>query len=173
MPLYPFEDKFPVIHPTAYVHPQAALIGDVTIGEECFVGAGAVLRGDFGRIRVGPGTSLQENCVLHVGMEKMNAIAGEVVIAHGAILHDVDIQNYVLVGMGAILMSGVTCADHVIIAAGSVVKTGFRIPANVVVAGNPAKIIKAISKEQRDQIHRGVETYRELVGRYKKSEMGA
>jgi phenylacetic acid degradation protein len=167
MPLYPFENKTPIVHLSAYVHPQAALIGDVTIGEGSFIGAGAVLRGDFGKIRIGPGTSIQENCVLHVGIDKSNEIAENVVIAHGAILHDVDIKNYVLVGMGSILMSGVICEDHVIIAAGSVVKADFHIPANVIVAGNPAKIVKALSPEQRTQIHRGVETYRDLARRYK------
>jgi carbonic anhydrase/acetyltransferase-like protein (isoleucine patch superfamily) len=170
MPLYPFENKFPVIHPTTYVHPQAAIIGDVTIGEGCFIGAGAALRGDFGKIRVGPGTSIQENCVLHVGIERTNEIAGNVVIAHGAILHDVAIKQFVLVGMGAIVMSGVVCEDHVIIAAGSVIKDNFHIPANVIVAGNPARIVKALSPEQRERIHRGVETYKDLARRYKEAE---
>lgn len=170
MGIYTFENKTPKIHPSTYVHPQAAIIGDVEIAGDCFVGPGAMLRGDFGKIRIGPETSMQDNCVIHVGFTEGVFIAGRVIIAHGAILHDVVINSYVLIGMGSILMTGVTCGDHVIIAAGSLVKENFHLPSGVVVAGNPAKIIKSISEEQRNRIHQGVKTYKELAGRYKKSE---
>jgi carbonic anhydrase/acetyltransferase-like protein (isoleucine patch superfamily) len=92
-----------------------------------------------------------------------------VIIAHGAILHDTTIKPYVLVGMGSILMTGVFCEDHVMIAAGSIVKENFHIPSNVVVAGNPARIVKSLSDDQRNRIHQGVKTYQDLVKRYKKS----
>lgn len=166
MALYTFENKTPVIHASAYVHPQAVIIGEVTIGEDCFVGPGAVLRGDFGKIAIGPGTCVQDNAVIHVGFTEGVSIAGKVIIAHGAILHDVTIASYVLIGMGSILMTGVICQDHVMIAAGSVVKSDFRIPSNMVVAGNPARIVKALSPDQRNQIHRGVKTYQDLARRY-------
>jgi carbonic anhydrase/acetyltransferase-like protein (isoleucine patch superfamily) len=168
MSIYKFENKIPRIAKTSYVHPQAAIIGDVEIAEDCFIGAGATLRGDFGKISIGRGTSIQENCVIHVGGEKMVSIDSNVIIAHGAILHDATIRSYVLVGMGSILMSGVFCEDHIMIAAGSVVKENFHIPSNVVVAGNPARIVKPLSDDQRKRIHQGVRTYHELVKRYKK-----
>jgi carbonic anhydrase/acetyltransferase-like protein (isoleucine patch superfamily) len=167
MSIYKFKNKIPNIAKTSYVHPQAAIIGDVEIGDDCFIGAGAVLRGDFGKIRVGRGTSIQENCVIHVGGE-MVSIDSNVIIAHGAILHDATIKSYVLIGMGSILMNGAFCEDHVMIAAGSIVKENFHIPPNVVVAGNPARIVKPLSDEQRRRIHQGVKTYHDLVKQYKK-----
>jgi len=170
MPIYKFEKKIPKIAKTSYVHPQAVIIGDVEIGQGCFIGAGAVLRGDFGEIRIGRGTSIQENCVIHAGGKEMASVGSNVIIAHGAILHDVTIKSYVLVGMGSILMTGAFCEDHVMIAAGSVVKENFHIPSNVVVAGNPARIIKSLSGDQRKRIHQGVKTYQDLVKRYKKSK---
>jgi carbonic anhydrase/acetyltransferase-like protein (isoleucine patch superfamily) len=169
MPIYEFENKIPRIAKTTYVHPQAVLIGDVEVKGACFIGAGAVLRGDFGKIRIGQGTSIQENCVIHAGGEQPVSIHSNVVIAHGALIHDAIIKSYVLVGMGAVLMTGVSCEDHVLIAAGSVVKEHFHIPSNVVVAGNPARIIKPLSEDQRKRIHEGVKIYQDLVKRYKKS----
>lgn len=163
---YTFENKTPKIHPSAYVHPQAVLIGDVEIAGDCFIGPGAVLRGDFGKIQIGPRTSIQDNVVIHGGFTEGVSIAGNVIVGHGAILHDVILNSYVLIGMGSILMTGVTCEDHVMISAGSVVKENFHIPANVVVAGNPARIVKPLSEEQKTRIYQGVKTYQELTKRY-------
>jgi len=170
MPSYRFEKKVPKVAKTSYVHPQASIIGDVEIADGCFIGAGASLRGDFGKISIGRGTSIQENCVIHVGDRGIVSIDSNVIIAHGAILHDVTIESYVLVGMGSILMSGVFCGDHIMIAAGSIVKEDFHIPSNVVVAGNPARIVKPLSDDQRRRIHEGVKMYHDLVKRYKKSK---
>ena len=167
MGIYTFENKTPVIHESTYVHPQAAIIGDVEIAGNCFIGPGAVLRGDFDKIRIGPGTSIQDNCVIHVGFREGVSIAGQVVIGHGAILHDVTIDSYVLIGMGSILMSGVTIEDHVMIAAGSVVKEDFHIPSGVLAAGNPARIVKALSEDQKTRIHQSAKTYQDLARRYK------
>lgn len=170
MSIHRFENKIPRIAKTSYVHPQAVIIGDVEIADECFIGAGAVLRGDFGKISIGRGTSIQENSVIHVRGDGMVSIGSDVIIAHGAILHDTTIKPYVLVGMGSILMTGVFCEDHVMIAAGSVVKENFHIPSNVVVAGNPARIVKSLSDDLRKRIYQGVKTYQDLVKRYKKSK---
>jgi phenylacetic acid degradation protein len=170
MSIYKFENKIPKIAKTSYVHPQAAIIGDVEIGDHCFIGAGAILRGDFGKISIGRGTSIQENSVVHVGEEGMVSIGSHVIIAHGAILHDTTIGSYVLVGMGSILMAGVFCEDHVMIGAGSLVRENFHIPSNVVVAGNPARILRPLSDDQRKRIYQGVKTYHDLVKRYKKSK---
>ena len=170
MAIYSFENKTPVIHPSTYVHPQAAIIGDVEIAGECFIGPGAVLRGDFGKIQIGPATRIQDNCVIHVGFTEGVSIAGHVVIGHGAILHDVIINSYILIGMGSILMTGVTCEDHVMIAAGSIVKENFHIPVDVLAAGNPARIVKPLSEDQRNRIHQSVKTYRDLAKRYQSQD---
>jgi len=167
MTVYTFENKTPIIHPTAYVHPRASLIGEVEIGADCFIGAGAVLRGDFGAIRIGGGSCIQDNCVIHVGFSPLVSIAENVIIAHGSILHDVTVASYVLVGMGSILLPGVTCESYAIISAGSLVKENFRIPSHSLVAGNPAKIIRPLSEDQKNRILEGVKTYQDLTRRYK------
>jgi phenylacetic acid degradation protein len=169
MAIYPFENKTPIIHHTAYVHPQASIIGDVEIADHCFIGAGAVLRGDFGAIRIGSGSCIQDNCVIHVGFTSAVSIAENVIVAHGAILHDVIIAPYVLIGMGSILMTGVSCQDYVMIAAGSLVKENFQIPSHTVVAGSPARIIKPLPEEQKNRIIEGVKAYQDLTKRYKNS----
>lgn len=169
MPIYKFENKIPKISKTTYVHPQAVVIGDVEIGDHCFVGAGAVIRGDFGKIRIGSGISIQENCILHGDVGETLLIHDNVIIGHGAILHDATIHSFVLIGMNAILLNKVVCEEYVLIGAASVVKEGFHIPSNVLVAGNPAKIIKPLSKEQKRQIHQGIRNYKNLVKRYKKN----
>ena len=170
MSIYPFEDKIARISKSAYVHPQAAIIGEVEIADDCFIGAGAVLRGDFGKISIGRGTSIQENSVIHVGEKGLVSISDNVIVAHGAMLHDVSIKSYVLVGMGSILMAGVFCEDHVMIGAGSIVKENFHIPTHVVVAGNPARVVKPLLEDQIKRLHEGVKTYQDLVKRYKKSK---
>jgi phenylacetic acid degradation protein len=170
MPIYKFENKIPKIAKTSYVHPQATIIGDVEIADGCFIGAGAILRGDFGKISIGRGTSIQENCVIHAGGVRMVSVGSNVIVAHGAILHDVTIKSYVLVGMGSVLMTGVFCEDHVMIGAGSIVKENFHIPSSVVVAGNPARIVKSLSDDQRKRIYHGVKTYQDVVKRYKKTK---
>jgi carbonic anhydrase/acetyltransferase-like protein (isoleucine patch superfamily) len=169
MPVYQFEKKVPKISKSSYIHPQAVIIGDVEIGVGCFIGAGAVLRGDFGKIKIGHGTIIQENCVLHGSPDETVSIHNNVIITHGAIVHDVTLKSYVLVGMGAILMNKVICEDHVLIAAGSLVGEGFHVPSNVLIAGSPAKIIKPLSKEQRKVIHQGLKLYQNLAKRYKKT----
>ena len=169
MPIYEFENKSPKIAKTSYVHPQAVIIGNVEIEGRCYIGAGAVLRGDFGSIKVGTGSSVQDNAVLHADHAKPILIQKNVIIAHNATVHGATIGSFVLVGMGAILMNGVSCGDHVMIGAGALVMEGDRIPPNVVVAGNPSRVIKPLSKVQRERIHQGAKTYQNLVKRYKRS----
>ena len=169
MPIYQLEKKIPKVSKTSYIHPQAVIIGDVEIGDRCFIAAGAVLRADSGKIRIGNGTSIQENAVLHVDIHENTIIHDHVIIAHGAILHGATVKSYVLVGMNSVLMNGVFCEDHVLIASGSLVKEGFHIPSNVLVVGNPAKIVKPLSREQKKAIHQGVKDYLDFVKRYKKS----
>jgi carbonic anhydrase/acetyltransferase-like protein (isoleucine patch superfamily) len=169
MPIYQLDGKSPKISKTSYVHPQAVIIGNVEIGSHCFVGPGAVLRGDFGRIKIGEKTIIQENCILHVGVNETTSIHDHVIITHGAVVHDVTLKPYVVVGMGAILMHGVFVEDHVLIGAGSLVKEGVHIRSRTVVAGSPARIIKPLSNEQKKGIHRGVKLYQDLLKRYLKT----
>jgi carbonic anhydrase/acetyltransferase-like protein (isoleucine patch superfamily) len=166
MPLYTFEGKTPKISEDSYVHPQATIIGAVSIGKKCFIGPGAVLRGDLGEIEVGDGTNIQDNCVLHA--DKKIVISHNIIIGHGAIIHDAILKSGVVVGMGAVVMNGVVAEEDVIIGAGSVVKERFKIPKGKIAVGNPARIVTNVHEEVKQKILDGVKHYQELSERYKK-----
>ena len=164
MPIYEFEGNRPQIDEEAYVHPEAVLIGSVKIGRKCFIGAGAVLRADFGRIIVGEGSTVQENCVIHTAEETL--IADNVVVAHGSILHDVTIETGAVVGMGAVVMHGAILEKESMVGAGSVVPHRFTVPSRKIVWGNPAEVQKDVTDEILEASRFGVSIYQELPARY-------
>lgn len=166
MPWYQFEGKRPAVDPKAFVHPLAVLIGDVTIGEGCYVGAGAVLRGDIGSIVVGRGSNVQETCVLHSFPDKSLVIHPDVHIGHGCILHGCEIHSCVLVGMGCIIPDDVTIGSECLIGAGSFIPFGSKIPGGNLVLGSPAKVVGPLSEKQLNQITEGRAIYQDLARRY-------
>ena len=167
MALYAFEDFRPTVASDAYVHPQAVLIGAVTIGSKCFIGAGAVLRADIADIRVGDGSCIQENCVVHVTPGQGAYFHEGVIVGHGAVLHDVTIQAGGVVGMGAVLLPGVVVEKEAMVAAGSVVPSGFVVPAGKLASGNPAKVRSELSDTYRAFIQAGQAFYQDLSERYR------
>lgn len=169
VPFYEFENRIPVVDPKAFVHPHAVLIGDVKIDEECYVGAGAVLRGDIGSIRIGKGSNVQENCVLHTFPDTSVILHPNVHIGHGVILHGCEISSYVLVGMGAIVADGVKINPECMVGAGSFVPFNTEIPSRSVVMGSPARVVKEMTPEQLEQIQNGLSIYQDLSRRYLKS----
>jgi phenylacetic acid degradation protein len=169
MALYEFEGKRPSINPEAFIHPKAVLIGDVEIDAGCYVGAGAVLRGDIGSIRIGKGSNVQENCVVHTFPDKSTILHPDTHIGHGCILHGCEICSNVLVGMGSIIADRVKINSHCLIGAGSFVSFQEEIPPNSVVVGSPARVIKKISPDQLEQIREGRAIYQDLARRYLKS----
>ncbi|MEW6444173.1 MAG: gamma carbonic anhydrase family protein [bacterium] len=168
MPLYSFEDLTPAVAEDAFVHPEAVLIGAVTIGSRCFVGAGAVLRADLAEIRVEDGSCVQENCVVHAAPGLGVLIQQDVIVGHGAILHDVTIRPGAVVGMGAVLLEGVVVEKGAMVAAGSVVPSRFVIPAGKIVGGNPAKVVKDLPESYREFFRAGLALYQGLPERYRK-----
>lgn len=168
MALYAFEEKRPSIDPEAFVHPDAVLIGEVTVGRKCFIGAGAVLRGDFGKISVGDGSNVQENCVIHVSPGQETRIEEDVIMAHGAILHDATIKRGALVGMGAVVLQGAVVGEGVLVAALALVPAGFVVPARKIVAGNPAQIKGDVPETHEEFLKAGLAIYQELPERYGK-----
>ena len=172
MPIYEFAGKKPIISQTAFVHPDAVVIGDVTIGDECLIAPGAVIRADFGPITIGNGSSIQDNATLHVTPGDKVVIAKNVIVGHNAVLHDVTIHERCVVGMGAILLAKVICEEDAIVAAGSVVPQNMHIPAKKLVAGNPAKIIKDISPDMQAYVAMGIEEYRKLTHLYRETMKG-
>jgi len=144
MPCYSFEGIRPVVHPTSFLHPTASLIGDVQVGPGCYVGAGASLRGDFGRIIVEGDSSIQENCTLHTGAGSDCVIGRGATVGHGSIVHGAVIGENALVGMNAVVLDEAVIGAECLIGALSLVKSDMRAPARSLIAGNPAKIVREI-----------------------------
>jgi phenylacetic acid degradation protein len=166
MPLYSFEGRRPRIGKTSFVHEEAVIIGKVTIGEGCYVAAGAVLRGDWGEIEVGDGSNIQENVVIHARPESVTRLAADSHVGHGAILHGCTLEKHVLVGMGAILNDDVSVGENVVIGSGALIPPRQQIPPGVLVVGVPAKIVKELTPEMMEYALWGTRLYQTLPGRY-------
>ena len=166
MALYEFDGKKPRVPDDSFVHPQAALIGDIEIGHECLIAPGVSIRADFGPVRIGNRSNVQDNSVIHVFPGSKVVIEEDVIIAHGAILHDVHIKARCVIGMGAILLFNVVCEEDVFVNVSAVVPKGMQIPAGKVVAGNPAKITRDVSDDQKLMAEEGINYYRELCRKY-------
>ncbi len=165
MTLYEFEGKRPQVHPDAFVHPDAVLIGGVTLGADCYVGAGAVLRGDWGDIVVAKGSNVQENCVIHVRPDEVVRLGPSSHVGHGAILHGCTLCTHVLVGMGAILHDGVVVGDGAVIASGCVLLQGMEVPPGKLVIGVPGRVVGDVRPEQREFWEWGTRLYQGLPAR--------
>jgi len=167
MPFYALRDREPRVHPGAYVHPLAVLVGDVHIDDGCYIGPGAVLRADWGGIRVGKGSNIQENCVVHVRPGDEVRLGADCHVGHGAIIHGAVLEERVLVGMGAILFDGVLVGADSIIGAGAVLTEGFQVPPRAVVAGVPAKVVGNASDELLRRKRAGTALYQTLPPLYR------
>ena len=165
MASYQFEGQRPQVDPQAFVHPQAVLIGAVEIAARCYVGAGAVLRGDFGRIVLGQGSNIQENAVAHTHQGGAVTLGQGVIVGHGAILHDAQLGDGSFVGMGAVLLPGVVLEAGAMAAAGALLPAGLRVPEGRIAAGNPARLGKDVSPALRRQLEEGLALYQDLPRR--------
>ncbi len=154
--------KTPNIHDTAYVHPAAHVIGDVTIGRNVSVWPTAVIRGDTDAITIGDDSNIQDGAVVHVDHGVSCTIGARVAVGHRAIIHGATVHDDVLVGMGAILLNNVTVGSGSIIGAGAVCREGMRVPPNSLVVGVPGKVIRDTTPEERSRIAKTVNAYLEL-----------
>ncbi len=168
MTLYQFEERKPIVGNNSYIARSAEVIGDVMIGENCYIGPGAKLRGDYGSIKIGNNTSIQENCVLHAGPDQGAVIGSNVTIGHGAIVHGSIIHNFIIVGMGAIVADHAEINDWCIIAAGALVTSNTTIERESLAVGVPAKVIRKITDENRNLITFSADLYSNLAARYLK-----
>jgi phenylacetic acid degradation protein len=148
MPCYAYQGIVPVVDPTSYVHPLAALIGDVIVGPGCFIAPGASLRGDYGRIVVEGDTSIQDSCTVHASANRDTVIRRGATIAHGAIIHGCEIGENALVGMNAVVLDEAVIGPENLVAAMSLVKSETVTPPRSLVAGNPAKVLKTFEPHQ-------------------------
>jgi carbonic anhydrase/acetyltransferase-like protein (isoleucine patch superfamily) len=163
---YEFDGRTPVISSTAYVSDLATVIGDVVIAENCYIGHGAILRGDYGRIEIGPGTAVEEGVIIHAPPEHVSQIGQKVTLGHGAIIHGNRIADFAVIGMGAILSIWSEVGEWAIVAEGAIVKLRQRIPDHVVAAGNPASIIRDISSQDQELWNYGKQLYIDLAAKY-------
>jgi len=160
--IYEFNNYKPVIHPSSFIHPQAAVTGYVIIGKNCYIGPGAALRGDWGRIILEEGCNVQENCTIHLFPGASVHLKEGSHIGHGAIVHGATIGKNCLVGMNAVVMDNVELGDESIVAALCFIKQDEKIPARSLVAGNPGKIIKQVSDEMLAWKTEGTRIYQQL-----------
>ncbi len=165
VPIYALGDLVPNIHPDAFVHPDAVIIGDVHIGPNSSVWPGAVLRGDDGYITIGARTSVQDNCVLHTTPERPTVVGDDCVIGHMVHLEACTIESGCLVGNGSIVMHRAMVRTGAIVAANAVVLNDTEVPSGSLAVGTPA-VIKSGRARQSD-IDMGVASYIARAARYK------
>jgi carbonic anhydrase/acetyltransferase-like protein (isoleucine patch superfamily) len=169
-PLYAFEGRRPVVHPSAFVAPTAAVIGEVTIGPGASVWYHCVLRGDTNWIRIGARSNIQDGTIIHVnGGGEATAIGDDVTVGHAAIIHACTLADRAFVGMGATVLDGAVIEEGGVLAAGSVLPPGKRIGALELWMGNPAKLVRVLTPEQRAGFDRTAPHYVELAGRHRAS----
>lgn len=167
-----FDGKVPVIPESSYIHPTATLIGDVVLGEQTSIWPSATLRGDHGPIRIGARTSIQDGAVAHATMGISEVRVGtESTVGHNAILHGCIVGDHVLVGMGSILLDGCEIGDWTLIGAGTLITARKKIPSGVLVLGNPGKVIRELTEEERRWIEYSWKVYVDSIEKMKSSEV--
>ena len=163
--IYAYNNITPIIQESAFVHPQAAVTGHVYIGKDCYIGPGAAIRGDWGRIIIEDGCNVQENCTIHMFPGVTVLLKEGAHIGHGAIIHGSTIGKNCLVGMNAVVMDGVELGDECIVGALSFIREKEKFPARSLVAGNPGKIIQQVSDEMIAWKTEGTRLYQSLPKR--------
>lgn len=162
MPFYKFKDWTPVAHPSSYVSPEAIVIGNVFIGNDVYIGPGAVLRGDWGKIIIGDGANVQENCVIHMFPGTTVHLHENAHVGHGAIIHGATLKRNCLIGMNAVVMDDAVIGENSIIGALSFVAAQTEIADNSLAVGNPAKVIRSLKSDQIDWKTKGTKYYQKL-----------
>ena len=165
MPCYALEGMIPVVHPTAFVHETAVLLGDVNIGPGCYVGPCASLRGDFGRVVIAAGANVQDNCTLHSFPGREVTVEEEGHVGHGAVLHGCMIGRNALIGINAVIMDNVTIGHDAFIAAMSFVASNKAIAPATLWAGVPARFVRDLRPDEVEWKSRGTREYQELATR--------
>jgi carbonic anhydrase/acetyltransferase-like protein (isoleucine patch superfamily) len=167
--ILPVKGVYPTIPESCFMAPNATVVGDVVMGEDCSIWFNAVVRGDVNKIRMGNKVNIQDGACIHCTYEKTETVLGDnVSVGHNAIVHGCRVADNVLIGMGAIVMDNAVIGENSIIAAGAVVTEGTVVPPGSIFAGVPAKKIKDISPElQRGEIERIANNYLMYSGWFK------
>ncbi|NRA94242.1 MAG: transferase hexapeptide repeat family protein [Psychroserpens sp.] len=160
--IYSFKGYTPVVHESSFVHPLAAVTGNVIIGKDCYIGPGAAIRGDWGQIILEDGVNVQENCTVHMFPGKSITLKASAHVGHGAIIHGANLGRNCLIGMNAVVMDDADIGDECIVGAMSFVKAETVIPKRSLVVGNPAKVVKTVSDDMIAWKTKGTELYQQL-----------
>jgi phenylacetic acid degradation protein len=162
---YSIEGVVPVVHPQAFVHPDAVLIGDVVIGPRCYIGPFASLRGDMGRIDVREGANLQDGTVVHCFPGRSTVVDVDAHVGHAAVLHGCHVGPRTLIGIGAVLLDGVVVGEKAFVGAHSFVKANTEVTPGWLFAGSPARAVRELSKHEIGWKANGTRIYQELAAR--------
>lgn len=160
--IYAFKDFIPVIHESSFVHPQAAVTGNVIIGKNVYVGPGAAIRGDWGGILIEDGCNVQENCTIHMFPGVTVTLKEGAHIGHGAIIHGATIGKNCLIGMNSVLLDNVVLGDECIVGALTFIKADDQFPARSLIVGNPGKKIRDVSEDMIRWKSAGTRLYQTL-----------
>jgi phenylacetic acid degradation protein/carnitine operon protein CaiE len=160
--IFEFKGYKPVIHKTAFIHPNATVTGNVIIGKDVYVGPGAAIRGDWGKIIIEDGCNVQENCTIHMFPGVTVLLKEGAHIGHGAVIHGATIGRNVLIGMNSVILDNVVIEDHSIVGALSLVSADTVIPTRKIAVGNPAKIVKEVSDDMLEWKTQGTRLYQQL-----------
>jgi carbonic anhydrase/acetyltransferase-like protein (isoleucine patch superfamily) len=152
-------EHVPQVHPTAFVHERAEVIGKVRIGPKASIWPGAVLRGDIEEIVIGEGSNVQDNAVIHTDHGMPTVVGDGVTVGHAAILHGCRVGNGALVGMGSILLNGSVVEDECLVGAGALLAPGMRVPKGHLALGSPAKAVRPLKREEVDGIRKNGQNY--------------
>lgn len=167
--VFEFDGFRPVIHESAFVHPNATVTGNVVIGRDVYVGPGAAIRGDWGGIVIEDGCNVQENCTIHMFPGVTVVLEKGAHIGHGAVVHGARIGENALIGMNAVVMDNAVVGAECIVGALCFVPADMKIPRRKVVVGNPAKIVKDVSDEMIAWKTEGTKLYQSLPGQLRSS----
>lgn len=160
--IYSFQGYIPVVHKSSFVHPLAAVTGNVIIGKNCYIGPGATIRGDWGQIILEDSVNVQENCTIHMFPGKSITLKESAHVGHGAVIHGANLGKNCLIGMNTVIMDDAEIGDESIVSAMAFVKAETKIPKRSLVVGNPAKIVKQVSDEMIAWKTKGTQLYQQL-----------
>jgi carbonic anhydrase/acetyltransferase-like protein (isoleucine patch superfamily) len=165
MTVFSFEGIVPVVHETAFVHPNASVTGDVIIGRDVYVGPGAAIRGDWGKVVIEDGCNVQENCVIHMFPGTTVVLEASAHVGHGAIVHGARIGRNALIGMNAVIMDNAVIGAECIVGALTFVPADTQIPPRKVVVGSPAKVVRDVTDDMVSWKTEGTRLYQSLPAR--------
>ncbi len=165
MPLYEFEGRKPQIDPSAWVAPSADIIGDVRIGPQCYVGWGAILRGDYGTILIGEGSAIEEGVIIHARPGDKTVIGIDVTVGHGVMIHNATIEDYAVIGMRAVISDYSKVGAWTIIAEMGLVRSKQEVPPGVIAMGQPVTVKGPIRDIDKTMWTNGKKKYKDMAKR--------